>query len=63
MIISKSFIRSDFPVVFYKGRTIVREEGESLNDILDKAKRQIDAEIEDEIRAVVEKILREREST
>lgn len=63
MIISKSFIRSDFPVVFYKGRTIVREKGESLNDILDKAKRQIDDEIEAEIRAVVEKILREREST
>jgi len=63
MIISKSFIRSDFPVVFYKGRTIVREEGESLNDILDKAKRQIDDEIEAEIRAVVEKVLREREST
>lgn len=63
MKISNTFIKKDFPVSMYKGRVILQEDDESFSDIIGDAKKQIDADIEAEIRAVVEKILREREST
>ena len=63
MKISNTFIKKGFPVSMYKGRVILQEDGESFSDIIEDAKNQIDAEIEAEIRAVVEKVLREREST
>jgi len=63
MKISNTFIKKDFPVFMYKGRAVLREDDESFDDIIEDAKNKIDAEIEDEIRAVVEKVLREREST
>jgi hypothetical protein len=62
MKISNTFIKKDFPVSMYKGRVILQEDDESFSDIIGDAKRQIDADIEAEIRAVVEKVLRERES-
>ena len=63
MKISNTFIKKDFPVSMYKGRVILQEDGESFSDIIEDAKKQINADIEAEIRAVVEKVLREREST
>lgn len=63
MKISNTFIKKDFPVAMHKGRLILREKEETFDDIIDDAKKQIDDEIEDEIRAVVEKVLRERGST
>ena len=63
MKISNTFIKKDFPVSMYKGRVILQEDGESFSDIIDDAKKQINADIDAEIRAVVEKVLREREST
>lgn len=62
MKISNTFIKKDFPVSMYKGRAILQEDDETFSDIIGDAKKQIDAEIEAEIRAVVEKVLRERES-
>lgn len=63
MKISNTFIKKDFPVSMYKGRVILQEDDETFSDIIGDAKKQIDADIEAEIRAVVEKVLREREST
>ena len=63
MKISNTFIKKDFHVSMYKGRVILQEDDESFSDIIEDAKKQIDADIEAEIRAVVEKVLREREST
>ena len=63
MKISNTFIKKDFPVFMYKGRAVLREKDETFDDIIKDAKNKIDADIEDEIRAVVEKVLREREST
>ena len=63
MKISNTFIKKDFPVFMYKGRVILREKDETFDDIIEDAKNKIDADIEAEIRAVVEKVLREREST
>ena len=63
MKISNTFIKKDFPVSMYKGRVILQEDDESFSDIIGDAKKQINADIEAEIRAVVEKVLREREST
>ena len=63
MKISNTFIKNDFPVSMYKGRVILQEDDETFSDIIGDAKKQIDADIEAEIRAVVEKVLREREST
>ena len=60
---SNTFIKKDFPVAMHKGRLILREKDETFDDIIEDAKNQIDADIEAEIRAVVEKVLREREST
>lgn len=62
MKISNTFIKKDFPVSMYKGRVILQEDDETFSDIINDAKNQIDADIEAEIRAVVEKVLRERES-
>ena len=62
MKISNTFIKKDFPVSMYKGRVILQEDDESFSDIIGDAKSQINADIEAEIRAVVEKILSERES-
>ena len=63
MKIASTFIKNDFPVAMHKGRLILREKDETFDDIIEDAKKQIDADIEAEIRAVVEKVLREREST
>ena len=63
MKISNTFIKKDFPVFMYKGRAVLREKDETFDDIIKDATNKIDADIEDEIRAVVEKVLREREST
>ena len=63
MKISNTLIKEDFPVAMYKGMAILREKDETFDDILADAKKQIDADIEAEIRAVVEKVLSEREST
>ena len=63
MKISNTFIKKDFHVAMHKGRLILREKEETFDDIIEDAKKQIDADIEAEIRAVVEKVLREREST
>ena len=63
MKISKSFINRNFPVAIYKGRMVLREGDETFNEVMGNAQKQIDADIEAEIRAVVEKILSEREST
>ena len=60
---SNTFIKKDCPVAMHKGRLILREKDETFDDIIEDAKNQIDADIEAEIRAVVEKVLREREST
>ena len=62
MEISKSFINRNFPVAIYKGRMVLREGDETFNEVMGNAQKQIDADIEAEIRAVVEKVLRERES-
>lgn len=62
MKISNTFIKKDFPVFMYKGRAVLREKDETFDDIIEDAKKQINADIEVEIRAVVEKVLRERES-
>ena len=63
MKISNTFIKKDFPVAMHKGRLILLEKKETFDDIIEDAKKQIDASIEAEIREVVEKILSEREST
>lgn len=60
MKISNTFIKKDFPVAMYKGRVILQEDDETFSDIIKDAKSQIDADIEAEIRAVVEKVLKER---
>ena len=60
---ANALFKESFPVAMYKGRAILREKDETFDDIIEDAKKQIDADIEAEIRAVVEKVLREREST
>ena len=60
---ANALFKESFPVAMYKGRAILREKDETFDDIIEDAKKQIDADIEAEIRAVVEKVLRERELT
>ena len=59
---ANALFKESFPVAMHKGRLILREKEETFDDIIEDAKKQIDADIEAEIRAVVEKVLRERES-
>lgn len=57
MKISNTFIKKDFPVSMYKGRVILQEDGETFDDIIKDAKKQIDAEIEEEINEICRKFI------
>ena len=59
MIISTTLMKPDSRLVFHKGRVIVFDDVDELNEKLKDVRKQIDAEIEQEIQDAVKKVLRE----
>lgn len=57
MIISTTLMKPESRLVFYKGKVIMFDNVDELNEKLEDIKKQIDAEIEQEVQNAVEKIL------
>lgn len=60
MMISTTLLHTGQRLAFHKGRVIAFEEDDDMNKKLDEAKKQIDAEVEQEIRDVIQKVLIEK---
>ena len=60
MMISTTLLHPGQRLAFHKGRVIAFEEDDDMNKKLDEAKKQIDAEVEKEIRDVIQKVLIEK---
>ena len=60
MMISTTLLNPGQRLAFHRGRVIAFEEDDDINKKLDEAKKQIDAEVEQEIRDVIQKVLIEK---
>ena len=60
MIIGKTLIKEDSRIVLHRGRLIAFEEDEDMNEKLEEAKKQIDDEIEQEVRDIIQKVMVEK---
>ena len=60
MMISTTLLHPGQRLAFHRGRVIAFEEDDDMDKKLDEAKKQIDAEVEQEIRDVIQKVLIEK---
>lgn len=60
MMISTTLLHPGQRLAFHRGRVIAFEKDDDMNKKLDEAKKQIDAEVEKEIRDVIQKVLIEK---
>lgn len=59
-MISTTLLHPGQRLAFHRGRVIAFEKDDDMNKKLDEAKKQIDAEVEKEIRDVIQKVLIEK---
>lgn len=60
MMISTTLLHAGQRLAFHRGRVIAFEEDDDINKKLEEAKKQIDTEVEQEIRDVIQKVLIEK---
>lgn len=59
-MISTTLLHPGQRLAFHRGRVIAFEEDDDMNKKLEEAKKQIDTEVEQEIRDVIQKVLIEK---
>lgn len=57
MMINTTLFKPDQRLAFYKGRAVVFEKNEDMDEKLAEAKKLIDAEVEEEVKEIVRKFI------
>jgi BMFP domain-containing protein YqiC len=57
---ANTLVRRDKKLMYHKGRLVLFDSVEEMDEKMDEAKKKIDAEVEQEIRDVIQKVLIEK---